>query len=299
MISRFKNKLHKFIRNAASFHKQDIINTYDRLSLQPNCIGTTNEKYADGELIVSLTTYGKRINDVHLAIESILQQTLKPNRIILWLSKDEFYGKHIPIRLTEMTHRGLEIRFCEDYLSYKKIIPTLIEFPEATIITLDDDLIYPRDLVEKLYYTHLNYPDDIICARAHKIKYDKTGKILPYNKWHHDTNETCGIDLLPTGGAGCLYPKNCFHQDITNWDLIANNCLHADDIWLRFMTLLNDKIVRKGYFYEYFFNTFIELNPNDNDALYHRNVLLGENTVQFTNLLNIYPEITTILIPKQ
>lgn len=299
MISRLKNKLRDFIRNAASFHKKDIINTFDRLSLQPNCKGTTTESYVDGELIVSLTSYGDRINNVHIAIESILQQTLKPNRIILWLSKEEFCGKHIPIRLIEMTHRGLEIRYCDNYLSYKKIIPTLTEFPEATIITLDDDLIYPRDLLEKLYYTHLNYPEDIVCARAHKIKFDKTGKILPYNKWNHDTNDTCGIDLLPTGGAGCLYPKNCFHQDITKWDIIANNCLHADDIWLRFMTLLKNKNVRKGYFYEYFFDTFIELSPDDNNALYHRNVTLGENTIQFTNLLNIYPQITTILNYKQ
>ena len=44
--------------------------------------GVTNEKYCDHDIIVSLTTYSKRIYDVHLTIESIMEQTMKANRII-------------------------------------------------------------------------------------------------------------------------------------------------------------------------------------------------------------------------
>ena len=43
--------------------------------IQPQCDKT--------ELIVSLTSYGPRIQDVHLTIESLMQQTRKANRIIL------------------------------------------------------------------------------------------------------------------------------------------------------------------------------------------------------------------------
>ena len=41
-------------------------------------------------IIVSLTTFGKRINNVHLTIESIFRQTIRPEKIILWLAESEF-----------------------------------------------------------------------------------------------------------------------------------------------------------------------------------------------------------------
>lgn len=39
----------------------------------------------ENEMIVSLTTYGKFINKVHITIESLLEQTVKPKKIILWV----------------------------------------------------------------------------------------------------------------------------------------------------------------------------------------------------------------------
>ncbi|MDR0763178.1 MAG: hypothetical protein LBF01_01600, partial [Bacteroidales bacterium] len=104
----------------------------------------------DETLIVSLTTHGKRIYEVYLAIESILRQTLKPNKIILWLSKNKFNENNIPLILKKQQQRGLEIAFCEDVKSYTKLIPTLQMYPQAVIITVDDDILYPFDLIENL-----------------------------------------------------------------------------------------------------------------------------------------------------
>ena len=47
--------------------------------------GVTDTHYCDHEIIVSLTTYEPRLYETYLAIESIMQQTVKANRIILWL----------------------------------------------------------------------------------------------------------------------------------------------------------------------------------------------------------------------
>ena len=49
-------------------------------------------------MIVTLTTFGQRLNDVYLAIESIMQGSLLPNRIILWLA-DDMRGKVLPVTL--------------------------------------------------------------------------------------------------------------------------------------------------------------------------------------------------------
>lgn len=294
MINKVKNRIRDFIRYSVDLDRREIFDKYKNLSLIQGCCGTTNKSFNGEELILSLTSYGKRIETVYLAIESLLQQTLKPNRIILWLSEEEFANKHLPILLTNMESRGLEIRYCEDYKSYKKLLPTLKEFPNATIITFDDDIIYPQDVVEKLYFTHLEYPNDIIFARGHEIMIDVTGKILPYNSWKFETNKTFGKNILPTGGAGCLYPAHCFHNDVLNWEIIKENCPYADDIWFKVMTLLNNRISRKGYFFEYFFSTFIEINPNK-DTLSKFNVFNNGNTTQLSSLLNIYPQINKLL----
>ncbi|MBQ6972263.1 MAG: hypothetical protein IJP86_07890 [Synergistaceae bacterium] len=41
-------------------------------------------------LMVSLTSFPARINTVHKTIHSLMLQDMKPNRIILWLTDEEF-----------------------------------------------------------------------------------------------------------------------------------------------------------------------------------------------------------------
>ena len=58
--------------------------------------GTSEQMYCDHEIVISLTTYGKRIETAYLAISSLMRQSRKANRIILWLSEEEFSGKELP-----------------------------------------------------------------------------------------------------------------------------------------------------------------------------------------------------------
>lgn len=83
--------------------------------------GTSAERYADHEIIVSLTSHGRRIFDVSVAIESIMQGTVKPNRIVLWLS-EQMRGKSLPVVLQRQMARGLEVAFCKDIGSHTKLI---------------------------------------------------------------------------------------------------------------------------------------------------------------------------------
>ena len=58
-------------------------------------------------LTISLTTFGKRIQDVFLAIESIGFQSLKAGRVVLWLAEDEFQDSRLPLSLNRLVKRGL------------------------------------------------------------------------------------------------------------------------------------------------------------------------------------------------
>lgn len=195
------------------------------------------------KIIASLTTYGSRINSVELTIKSILNQTKKADKVILWLAEDEFNLNNIPINLLNLHKNNLiEIKFCKDLKSYKKLIPTLIFYPNDIIITFDDDILFKEDLIERLYEEHLKFPDIIICARAHKMLFNLDNSLKSYKKWNHRIEDFCeNYDIFPTGGAGALYPPNCFYKDICNEELFLSLSPSADDVWFKAMTLMNNK----------------------------------------------------------
>ncbi|MCL1946985.1 MAG: glycosyltransferase family 2 protein, partial [Chitinivibrionia bacterium] len=137
--------------------------------------------------IVSLTSYGKRLtNTAPYAIVTLFNQNIKPDRIILWVARED--EENIPDTIYELVEKGLEIRFCENIKSYKKLIFSLREFPNDRIITADDDVYYPSDWLEQLIAEHKKNPRKIICHRAKGIKVDKDYKLLPYKKWDDKIN---------------------------------------------------------------------------------------------------------------
>lgn len=216
--------------------------------------GITSKKYANADIIVSLTTYGRRMKEAALAIESIMQQTTKANRIVLWLAHEDY--KHIPQSLRILQARGLEIMECDDLLSYKKIIPSLIQFPDDVIITIDDDVFYSPDALENLISAYLEAPQHIHCLRAHRVKTDANGIILPYNQWEWGVSEP-GPNRRNffTGCGGVLYPPHCLDEEVLNESVFMKICKHADDVWLNGMALKKGTLVSK----------VLTRNPNGED----------------------------------
>lgn len=118
-------------------------------------------------IIISLTSYPKRIGDVWITIETLLRQTVKPDMIILWLADTQFNGiESLPKKLIDLQKSGLTIRFCKDLKSHKKYFYTMQEYPEDLIILVDDDMFYPYDMIEKLLKLHYEYPQDICTMTA-------------------------------------------------------------------------------------------------------------------------------------
>lgn len=212
-------------------------------------MGIASEKIASNDIIVSLTTYGRRIHDVYLAIESIMQGTVKPNKIILWLSEEEFGKKDLPITLQKQQIRGLEIKYCKDIRSYKKLVYTLKEYPEACIITIDDDLIYNFDLVENLLNRHKQNPSYICASRIHQITKNSDGSIKKYLDWNgcagNDTPES-DLNFFTTGG-GTLFPPHAFPKETFDEDVFTNICPTADDVWFNAMARLKGTKICKSF----------------------------------------------------
>lgn len=106
------------------------------------------------KIIVSFTSWKKRIQYCSQTVDLMLNQTLKPTKIILNLSTDEFVNKEkdLPIDLVKKQNDVFEIYWVKENTKvYKKILPTLERFPEDIIISIDDDIDYPKDFIETQY----------------------------------------------------------------------------------------------------------------------------------------------------
>lgn len=241
-------------------------------------------------IIISLTSYPARIGIVHNTIESLLNQSLAADKIILWLAIEQFPNKEndLPPELLQLLNDRFEIQWCNDIRSFKKLIPTLKMYPTNIVITCDDDVIYNKDCVKLLYDAYKKDSKSIWCHRGHYVLFDINANIKPYKKWFHciDTHKP-SFNILQTGVGAVLYPPNCFHEDILKEDLFMNLSYDADDIWFWAMAVLNGTkvgIVKNNLAST---NSYIE---NDNNALYLRNIEYGNDKV-LKNILEYYPTV--------
>ena len=250
--------------------------------------GTTDKAYPEGQIIVSLTSYGNKLQLLYLTIESLLRQTVKPNKIILWLDQSKYSTyESIPVALHRQEKRGLEFKLCEDVWSYTKLVPALLAYPNDVIISADDDIIYPIDFVERLYRAYQKDSSKIYFYRGHYILFNEDGSPRPYLEWVSKGAKGCDIYIFPTGVSGIIYPPHCYHEDMTNKDLFLKLCPHADDVWFKVMTML------KGTLCEqiptpHFDNLFIPLDIDEASSLQNINVVNGSNDKQIKAVFDYY-----------
>lgn len=207
--------------------------------------GGLNEEKRTPRIIVSMTSFPARIRHVSKVLGNMLLQTVKPDKIVLWLSKEQFPNgeSDLPEQLIKLKAKGVEIEWCDgDIKAYKKFLPALKKFPDDILVIVDDDLVYSPELVEKLYEAHQKFPDAIIASRCHEIKRDENGKISSYKTW----KKQCNYDTYQykdnwffTGGAGTLLPPHIFGDEIFDMETIGACCPWADDVWLNINAAMN------------------------------------------------------------
>ena len=192
-------------------------------------------------VIVSLTTIPSRIKTLHITIRSLLNQDVLPEKIVLWLNDD--YKSGIPSALKTLLGDTFEIRFSPYTFSHRKLIHSLESFPNKTIITCDDDLIYHPTSLKLLYQEHINNPGVVIGNRCRQITFDQNNNLLPYLKWpfvkEQNTNDKL---LIPVGAFLVLYPANVLDKTYNNIALINELAPKADDLWFKAMALLNNRL---------------------------------------------------------
>lgn len=237
-------------------------------------------------LIVSLTTYPRRIHLIPQVLESIYKQTRKADEIVLWLAEEQFPGREeeFPedVRNLVLENR-LTIRWCDDLKPHKKYFYALQEYSDDLVVTLDDDLLYSPYMLSSLYASYLLYPECVSTVRAHLVMLDEQNQIMPYNAWIQETDYCIhkpSMQLMATGGAGVLHPPGLFRKEFFDAEAIRENCLWADDLWLKAMQLVSGVPVVVARQFE----SLRYLPGSQDEALQTRNVQHGQNDVQLANI---------------
>jgi len=225
-----------------------------------------------GELIVCLTSYPPRFHALAKTLKSLLAQDVLADRTILWLADSDL--QMLPGDVLQLTAFGLEIRTCEDIGSYKKIVPALREFPDAFVVTADDDIYYPPDWLSELVGGVRPGEKLVVCRRAHR-PLGKLGDFAPYSQWEWEikTDEGVRDDLFPTGGAGALYPPGSLAPEVLSIEDFKELCPTADDVWLYCMAKRAGTLHRQvgGRF------RLINWRGTQDNGLEHYNVLNGND----------------------
>lgn len=192
-------------------------------------------------IVVSLTSYPERFKYIGVCLKSLVIQSCKPDKIIVFLGNDS-KEDDITDDMHSFEKYGVEFRIDEkmNLMPHKKYFYAMQEFPNSIIVTADDDVIYPRDWLESLYRSYQKYPNSISARRVHLMKRNEWG-LVPYDHWEDQCRriDKPSMSLIATGNSGVLYPPHCLGNDAFDVAAIQKLCLRADDIWLKCMEVKN------------------------------------------------------------
>lgn len=242
------------------------------------------------KLIVSLTSFPDRMNGLHLTVESVLNQTITADLVVIWLASSQFPNglDDVPVTLKRLLSDKCQICWCEDMRSYKKLVPSLVEYPDDVIVTIDDDIIYERTLIEKLLSGYELHPDCIIVSRV--TKFHSCNGVL----FHDDGG--CSYWEQPSylnklvGCGACLYPPGSLDSEVLDYEVAKQLAPTSDDIWFWLMGVKAGTRVyriKDGDWYP-------KRNPANTDLSPLSAVNDGEGGYfykHFDNILDAFPEV--------
>ena len=220
-------------------------------------------------LIVSMTSWKNRINKAHMSIELLLNNTRKPDKFILNLSYEEFPNKEkeLPDSILSLTKKysNFEIYWVkENTKPYKKLIPTLLRYPNNPIITTDDDVTYPLDFIEKIYNTYLRYD------KKYPISSGGT------SKWEGDIYSHFGAGSLVTSDMFGKYLDDLYNNIVMKYGV---DKIPYDDPIFTYAMLLNGK--KYQFTNDINMSIIVRKDGNDKDSItkYGHEYLINSNKV--------------------
>lgn len=196
-------------------------------------------------VVASLTTMPDRYFKIIKTLKCLRDQTYKLDAIYLSLPAT---SRRLNIPYPPVSDEISElctVVHCTDYGPITKILGGLLQEndPNTVIITFDDDMMYPNNIVEALVNCHKRSPNAAIGSSGMLLKYDCPMCAITPNEDNFLFRipkfaippEGRNVDSI-YGYPGALYvrkffpPNELLEPDFLNYALKSNNMLMNDDI---------------------------------------------------------------------
>lgn len=128
-------------------------------------------------IVVGLTTTPKRIESIIPTLESLLNQSVKPEKIVLTLSYEnartgETFGR-LPVQLLSyIRDKPIEIIRTPDYGPATKFVGMLLteyDEPQTFLVWFDDDVVYNKHAIRLLVQAASKSKKSIACASMFQV----------------------------------------------------------------------------------------------------------------------------------
>ena len=180
-------------------------------------------------VIVSMTTTPYRIKHIEAALQSIFAQTKQADRIYVNVPSI-FEREGTPYTIPESLLRipKVVVNHCEhDYGPATKLLGVLNieEDPETMVVTIDDDIYYPDNLLETYVKLGQSNPDAVFSPTGFNIQLHRPpGQLIQLN------NEHLGRISIVEGFGSIAYRRKFFDDSIYAIKDYPTNCYLSDDL---------------------------------------------------------------------
>lgn len=223
---------------------------------------------------ISLTTISKRIHSIYDTVLSLFSQTYPIEEIHLYISKEAYLLDDgiivIPPELIKLSQAipSFKIIYTKNTGPYRKLLPILKTLwnKNALIITVDDDKIYHKNMVETMVDKYIEEGGKHIIANRAQIRWNSIlGNycLRRFRKYNQSTQNK--IKLLTQrgdqahhlsylmsekfdyvkalsffeGNDGVLYHTGFFTPLVFQLSLIQKLASTHDDFWFKMCSLIN------------------------------------------------------------
>ena len=185
---------------------------------------------------INITTWTKRDQYLPIMLKAFTKQTLKPYKIILWLSREEYDQDNLPESILECVNKNLltDIMWVDKNIYCHKRHECFKYFNDVYNVFIDDDIIYPNSFLEELIEGSKKHKDCITCF---------AGMSKHYNGTSLEQQEPTKDPSFYNGLLGCwmCIPPGVFPIESYEYEHLRNKyCPKCDESWLTAWCLKNN-----------------------------------------------------------
>ena len=181
-------------------------------------------------IVVSLTTTPARARNLSRVLAGLLDQSEPPDRIVLALPRRTRAGLAYPDAAELRLPAGVDVLPCDDEGPATKLLPALTLEPDALVVVVDDDVVYPRGFIAALLDGHRRRPHAAVGFRGVRLRPGARFAELDH-VFATGIPQAQPVDVL-FGTWGYMLPARALGREVRDFSGAPEALRWVDDIWI-------------------------------------------------------------------